>query len=65
MPVDKKGRSPGYLREGYKKSVRTRFKVNPETGLTLPTTETEHFDGTQDARVVTRVIKIRPKINKE
>ena len=51
MPVDKDGRSPGYLPSGYKKSSRTTLLRSERDGSMTRNTETRHWDGRQDAHV--------------
>jgi hypothetical protein len=57
VPADKKGRSPGYLPQGYKKSTRTRQAGDGEAGDRA--LERQHWDGRQDARVAPHPIRAR------
>lgn len=57
MPAN--GKAPAFLRQGYKRSVQTKFKMNERTGLMTPTTETVHWDGRQDAHVRPELVVVR------
>jgi hypothetical protein len=47
--TDEPRRAPGFLREGYKRSTRTwRVDAPPEK---VVSTQTEHWDGSLDAKV--------------
>ena len=60
MPAN--GKSPAYLPQGYKKSVKTTFKVDERTGLSTPNTETVHWSGQQDAHVRPELVVVKSRV---
>lgn len=60
MPVDRQGRSAGYLRQGYKGSKQPR-RVRREDDGTVGGTRTEHWSGRVDVNVTPRPVTLRSK----